>query len=206
MNDFYPTETLKKEIQNGDISRIHSAIECYFLEDRANEKGEINKAIEYTEKKCKDNGMKFWHEHDQKKFPINQNKAEWNENYYGLQLVYFNSNFSKERVEHVLEVGKYLYSRPKVNQSISQKQIVAKKNKAQSQRQNQNNHQKIHKTNFQKKNMTLLILTLFIIAIVVVVILVLMLNNNQNQVMLNRQSLKISTLKQIEEIFIGKLM
>lgn len=111
MENFIPNTFLKTEIEKGDIISIRSAVIRYILDDRSDNSGEIQKAFEYTESACQKKGLKFWQIHDNIKFPIKQNDSEWDKNYYGLQLVYLDNNFSKERVKHIIELGKKLYSK-----------------------------------------------------------------------------------------------
>lgn len=40
---------------------------------------------------------------------INVNKAQWDEDYYNQSLAELRSNFSKERINHVMEIGRYLH-------------------------------------------------------------------------------------------------
>jgi len=203
MNNFIPKDFLVKELRNKDIVRIRGALLNYFIEDRADEKKEIRKAIEYVEKNTDEN---LWQKNDENEYEIKKDPSQWNNEYYSLQLVYLGSNFSKERVEHVLKVGKHLYSNPEVSRSTASKQNEVKKNTTQFQKKIQNTPQKNHKPNPQKKNMTLLMLILLIVAIVVVVLLVLFLNNNQSQAIVNFQNQNIRALNHLEKIYTSKMM
>lgn len=201
MSTFIPKATLKNEIEKGVPIRIRAALLNYFMEDRADEKKQIRAAIVYTEK----NFSQLWQAHDEVNYPMKQDKSEWNDKYYNLQSLYCNDNFSKERINHLLEVGKHLYTKPKQT-TVSNNQNEVKKNVSRNQTFNQSSIKKNHKPNPQKKNKTLLMLMLLIVAIVVIVLLVLFHNNNQSQAIVNFQNQSIKPLNQLEKIFTSKMM
>ncbi|MEA3512819.1 MAG: hypothetical protein U9R37_04400, partial [Campylobacterota bacterium] len=50
---------------------------------------------------------------------IKQDKSEWNDEYFKDHLALLDNNFSKERLEHILELRDYLY----INKTNSKKKI-----------------------------------------------------------------------------------
>ena len=50
---------------------------------------------------------------------IISDKTKWNEDYYNQSLAALRGNFSEERINHVMEIGRYLHGKPKVLSSQS---------------------------------------------------------------------------------------
>lgn len=197
MSTFIPNSTLKNEIEKGVPIRIRAALLNYFMEDRADEKKQIRSAIAYTEK----NFPQLWQVHDAVNYPMKQNKSEWNDKYYNLQSLYCNDNFSKERINHLLEVGKHLYTKPnQATTSVNQSNV--KKNTTTTRTLSQNQSQRKQRNHSQNKNQskTLLMLSILIIAIIVIVVIVIVMNNNQPQAMIPLKNQIAKSVNQVTRI------
>lgn len=98
------SEYLEKSVQSGNMSEIRGALIGYIDNDPAfkhyNDPGQLEDAIRYVSQKC---GSPF-EAHDGQKLDEVGNDS-WNEKYFQLQKVRFRSNFSKERLEHLRNVG-----------------------------------------------------------------------------------------------------
>lgn len=197
MNNFVPKDFLIKEIKNGDIVRVRGALLNYFVEDSADEKKEIKKAIAYAETNCPN----LWLNNDVAEYEINEDVSKWNDEYYSLQLVYLGSNFSKKRVEHILKVGKHLYTKPS-QAATSVNQSNLKKNTTTSRTFSQNQPQRYQRNHSQNKNQnkTLLMLSILIIAIIMIVVIVIVMNNNQPQAMRPMKDQIVKSMNQVVKI------
>ena len=60
---------------------------------------------------------------------INLDKTKWDEDYYCQALAELRGNFSQERINHVKEVGEYLYPKEKDKNTGSSPNNVNKANK-----------------------------------------------------------------------------
>lgn len=97
-------------INSGSIQEIKIAICLYIDKDAADSNGEIRNAVQYLDSK----GINIWDEH--KKIEDIKPKHQWDVDYIGLLQSDLMYNFSRERLDHILEVGEYVYGR---NQNIS---------------------------------------------------------------------------------------
>lgn len=105
---FQPIQALQKAVESKNIRNIRSAISSYMVSDPTDSRGEIHRAIRYVENQ----GIKnLWEPHDNEQF---KNESEWDKEYYGLLQAELMFNFSKERFNHALKVGKTVYVK-KVN-------------------------------------------------------------------------------------------
>jgi hypothetical protein len=103
---FIPNSLLQEAVENHHLRHIRSAISSYMVSDPSDSRGEIMPAIHYVEQ----SGITdLWQAHDQQEFKARQ---EWDEEYYGLIQAEFMFNYSKDRFEHALEVGRKVYGKP----------------------------------------------------------------------------------------------
>jgi ATP-dependent Zn protease len=203
MNKFKPNDFLVSELEKGVPIRIRSALLNYFREDRGNKKRLIEPAIEYT----KDKFPSLFQQNNVIDFPMNMDKNKWDSDYFNLQLVYSKENFSKERLEHLITVGMYLYPEKTQDTKVSSRnsQNNIKKNKTTPKTLSQNLHQKNQRNRPQKQNKNLLMLSVLIIAIIIIVVIVIFMNNNQNQAMIPLKNQIAESMKIIDKVFPLKL-
>lgn len=119
---FQPIQALQKAVESKNIRNIRSAISSYMVSDPTDSRGEIHRAVRHVES----NGIKnLWESHDNEQF---KNKNEWDKEYYGVLQAELMFNFSKERFNHALEVGRAVYKKaPKQNNNNTSERFVTSK-------------------------------------------------------------------------------
>jgi len=133
--NFMPDPLLKEGIENNNLRHIRSAISSYMVNDPSNSRGEIIPAVNYVEK---EKGITdLWQPHDGRTFkPI----EDWDEDYFGLLQAQLMNNFSKERFNHALKVGKKVYGRPssssRPKQSVEAKTVYLNRSNQNTREQN----------------------------------------------------------------------
>lgn len=90
-------------INSGSIQEIKIAICLYIDKDAADSNGEIRNAIQYLDSK----GINIWQNH--KEIEAIKPRNQWNVDYIGLLQSDLMYNFSRERLNTILEVGRYVY-------------------------------------------------------------------------------------------------
>ncbi len=111
---FKPLSYLEEAVKSKDIKDIRIAISSYIKKCLGDTK-EIEDAIKYIKSSLTDTEYKnIWEEHDG--LNLDTNKNNWNKNYFSTLEVELSDNFSNERFNHILEVGKYVY---KTTQSVN---------------------------------------------------------------------------------------
>lgn len=104
---FKPLSYLEDAVKSKDIKDIRIAILSYIKKCLGDTK-EIKDAINYIKSSLTDTEYNnIWEEHDG--LDLDMNKNNWNKNYFSTLEVELSDNFSKERFNHILEVGKYVY-------------------------------------------------------------------------------------------------
>lgn len=99
-------------INSRDIEKIKNAICLYIDKDAADSNNQIKSAIRELDLK----GINIWQDHQEIE-PIKE-KSQWNRDYIGLLQSDLMYNFSKERLNLILKVGKHVYGERKSNVSI----------------------------------------------------------------------------------------
>lgn len=117
---FQPLSFLKEAVESGNISNTRAAISSYITKNPGNKNRELNEVIKYIANNHLDN--KVWEEHS-KKTGETQNKSQWTKDYFRIVRSNLRNNFSKERMNHILEVGQYLY-KDEIQQKNSEKVVV----------------------------------------------------------------------------------
>lgn len=104
---FKPLSYLENAVKSKDIKEIRIAILSY-IKKCLGDTNEIEDAINYIKNSLSESEYnKIWEEHDG--ISLEQNKNNWNKNYFSSVEVDLSDNFSEERFKHILEVGKYVY-------------------------------------------------------------------------------------------------
>lgn len=103
--DFKQEKYFMDAVNSGDIQEIKIAICLYIDKDPADYRGDIKKAINYLDSK----GIDIWQEH--KEIEPLKSKDQWDRDYIGLLQSDLMHNFSRERLNNILKVGKYVYER-----------------------------------------------------------------------------------------------
>jgi hypothetical protein len=94
-------DRLQDAIRDGDRSRVHSIIVGAANRSLA----EALKCFEYAI----NNLPGVLDPHNEERYPIILDRFAWNEDYWDQQTSRLMSNFSKERFEHLLEVGAVVF-------------------------------------------------------------------------------------------------
>ncbi|MBY0124391.1 hypothetical protein [Bacillus sp. S/N-304-OC-R1] len=94
---------LQQAIEEGNIRKIRSAIGTEIMSDPTGRSGEINAAL----RKIESNGINIWESHDGRE--LDMNRAVWSKEYFTKLQAQLSSNFSKERFDHTLNVGRKAY-------------------------------------------------------------------------------------------------
>ena len=103
---FEPLDFLKVAVESGNISNVRAAISSYITKNPGNRNRELNDVLNYINKsKLSD---KLWEEHIAKSGET-KNKSQWTKDYFRMIRSNLRNNFSMDRMNHILEVGQYLY-------------------------------------------------------------------------------------------------
>ncbi|MFB5089468.1 hypothetical protein PGC35_20170 [Psychrobacillus sp. PGGUH221] len=94
---------LQEAIQQVDIENIQTALLAYITSDPLDKSGEINSALQHIDEK----GINIWDTHNKRDLIINP--AEWTKSYFGKLQSHLITNFSKERFELLMKVGREAY-------------------------------------------------------------------------------------------------
>lgn len=103
---FKPLDFLKVAVESRNISNIRAAVSSYITKNPGNRDRELNEVLKYITNNQLDNDL--WEKHIVKSEETS-NKAEWSKEYFRLIRSNLRSNFSRQRMQHILEVGEYLY-------------------------------------------------------------------------------------------------
>ena len=107
MIDSNNSEYFKEIVTNKDYIRIKTYMVSLIHDDPTFETGEYEKAEKYL----LDNGLGDIYQKYAKVpgEPGNKDKSQWDEKYFSDRSFALMENFSRERLAHVKEVGKYVY-------------------------------------------------------------------------------------------------
>ena len=107
MIDSMNSEYFKEIVTNKDYIRLKTYMVSLIHDDPTFETGEYEKAEKYL----LDNGLGDIYQKYAKVpgEPGNKDKSQWDEKYFSNRAFTFLENFSRERLAHVREVGKYVY-------------------------------------------------------------------------------------------------
>jgi hypothetical protein len=107
LTGFTPSRSLSNSVNSGDLSSVRISL---FLEMNDNHvsTSKILQAIAWTLTKHPTLFVAF--EENAYAQGIEQEKTNWNSNYYGMQEVYATSNFSLERIRHMVRVREHVFT------------------------------------------------------------------------------------------------
>lgn len=91
------TNTLQSFINYKKIDSIKAILSLYIAEDRSMNK--FTKALREVEKQLRD---EIYDAHDGRKYPCYRDR--WSDEYFHIQLIYLEDNFSKERIEFIKDM------------------------------------------------------------------------------------------------------
>ena len=118
---FEPLDFLKVAVQSKNISSVRAAISSYITKNPGNKNKELNDVLTYIS----NNGLynELWEEHIVKSGET-KNKSNWTKDYFRIIRSNLRNNFSMDRMNHILEVGQYLY-KDEVEQNERRRTIKA---------------------------------------------------------------------------------
>lgn len=105
-----------KYIKDRNISRIRIDLEAINSLDPNGRAGDVDECLELLKSEMSEDEL--YEKHDDTLTPILP-KEQWTRDYFNKQKVELGYNFSKERFQHVRELGKYLFPIKKPNPSNS---------------------------------------------------------------------------------------
>ncbi|WP_308923815.1 hypothetical protein [Janthinobacterium sp. J1-1] len=102
---YTPSVNLRKFVEEGDLTTLRTAL-IVELEDKRLDADTLRAALAWTRTRVTD----LCEPYSEKAFAraIVQNREQWSADYYGLQAVYLDTNFSEERFLHLIDVREYL--------------------------------------------------------------------------------------------------
>ncbi|WP_282174693.1 hypothetical protein [Vibrio diabolicus] len=164
MSGFNPTSSFQKSLNSGDVTQIRMAL---FMEmnDHRLPTQNIKQMIAYS-LQSKPNLFLPYEENGYAK-EMNGNKTSWDAKYYALQEVYASSNFSVERIQHMLEVREEVFSIPKLEAKRTTTSQPYKQQKGKQQRPAQHSSCKKHPQNENLKALVTLGGAIAAIAIII---------------------------------------
>lgn len=98
---FQPQNYLIEAVNNRDIEQVRVALSTYLSKNPTNEHNEVLQAAGYAEGRLSE---PLWIKHDG--LYIEQDSSKWTTEYLGQLKSDLRYNFSKERFEFIIEVGK----------------------------------------------------------------------------------------------------
>ena len=170
MIDSMNSNYFKEIVTNKDYIRLKTYMVSLIHDDPTFESGEYEKAEKYL----LDNGLGDIYQQYTKVpgEPGNKDKSQWDEKYFSDRSFALLENFSRERLAHVKEVGKYVYR----DKPTPGKEEAAKKAQA-AQTQPKTSAQKTSMKSGSPTNLKklipilLVVLALIIIAVIIAVVI-----------------------------------
>lgn len=114
LSNFVPTRSLQSSISGGDIIEIRMALFMEMNNHRLSTHS-IRQMFAYAVKH-KSNLFVAFEINGYARELKTGDQSQWNAKYYALQEVYASSNFSYQRIEHMLEVRQHVFNIPKHEQ------------------------------------------------------------------------------------------
>lgn len=124
--EFKPLSYLEDAVKSKNQKDIRIGLLSY-IKKCLGDTEEIKNALNYVKSSLNEEEYKsIWEEYDGIKLEDDKNK--WNKYYFASVEVDLSDNFSKERFNHILEVGRYVYGTTKpCKQDINISQIKTSK-------------------------------------------------------------------------------
>ena len=116
---FTPLSYLEDAVKNKSTKDIRRSLRSY-IKKCLGDTQEIMDAVNYVKKSLsKEEYDSIWEEYDGLNLEID--KSKWDKDYFALIQGDLRYNFSKERFDHTLEVGRYVYGTTKTIKSTVNK-------------------------------------------------------------------------------------
>lgn len=115
-------------IKEKNIEDIRISIESSNALDPNGERREVEERLSLLRNKISDDEL--YEKHDNDLYPILP-KEQWDEDYFNKQKVKLQRNFSKERLDHVRELGKFIFPvEIKTNETKKEERIETSQKKS----------------------------------------------------------------------------
>ncbi|GAB6615719.1 MULTISPECIES: hypothetical protein [Bacillus] len=119
---FNPQAFLVEAVSSGELKRIRVALSTYLTKNPTNDGGEITNALNYVQKNFNE---ELWEMQDERK--LEKDASKWTKAYLADLKSDLRNNFSKERFNHILEVGKVVHQKKKSTHMDNQPERVLQK-------------------------------------------------------------------------------
>jgi len=98
---FKPQNFLVEAVSSKDLKKIRVALSAYLSKNPTDEGNEVTNVLNYVQQNF--NGD-LWEMQDER--ALEQDSSKWTKDYLGYLKSDLRNNFSKERFDHIIEVGK----------------------------------------------------------------------------------------------------
>ncbi|MGH0667248.1 hypothetical protein [Bacillus paranthracis] len=98
---FKPQNFLVEAVSSKELKKIRVALSTYLSKNPTDEGNEVTNALKYVQQNF--NGD-LWEVQDER--ALEQDSSKWTKDYLGYLKSDLRNNFSKERFNHIIEVGK----------------------------------------------------------------------------------------------------
>ncbi len=158
------SKVLEDAVNSNDVSRVYSAFYTIMLSDPGFSTDKFDKAMDYVQNK---NMRTFIMPHDGEVF---EREEKWTQEYWDIQASKLMDNFSKERIEHLKDVGRKLHPTIKVD---TRNDVNMHEQKVHSNTQKKTNpiELSIYQKDSPKTGMILLGVGILIVVILLIVVL-----------------------------------
>ncbi|EKO3838859.1 hypothetical protein [Vibrio harveyi] len=107
LTDFTPSRSLSNSVNSGDLSAVRVSLFMQMNNKRLSTK-EITQAIAWALSECPT--LFVVYEENAYSQQMEQDKTKWNGHYYHTQELYATSNFSLERIRHMVAVREHVFT------------------------------------------------------------------------------------------------
>lgn len=104
---FQPQNFLKNAVESEKLKETRVGLSTYLSKNPTNSDNEVSHALKYSQDKF---GSKLWDKYDGR--PLEQDTSKWTKDYLGALKSDLRNNFSEERFNHILDVGRQVRGKP----------------------------------------------------------------------------------------------
>lgn len=175
MGYFNPNETYISAIRKGETGVLKALLVGIISGDptfATNEFLEASKYIETESERLNGCKLSLFEQYSKQEDEYNQEKKEWNENYFQMQLVWLRDNFSQERIQKIKEIGQEVYKNKNTLGKMKKHNLEKKDNVVIAAGNDQRNKRLFHsQVTSLSNNWWILLLLIIVICFIVFVII-----------------------------------
>ncbi|HDR4419977.1 TPA: hypothetical protein QCP59_000718 [Bacillus cereus] len=119
---FKPQNFLVEAVSSKELKKIRVALSAYLSKNPTDEGNEVTNVLNYVQQNF--NGD-LWEVQDER--TLEQDSSKWTKDYLGCLKSDLRNNFSKERFDHIIEVGKIVRKKKTTLHMDSQPERVLQK-------------------------------------------------------------------------------